>query len=180
MLRNISVIMENIENTNLVDDMECPICYDFMGGQIVVCQEGHSICQECYREMQKIKKCFCPICYGQILTRRNITLEKVSSKIKTLLEIKNNAVISREMSNKNYVEKEDFNCPEECGFCTDRLINLRVHLNQLHPTQITRIKCESTKECKSRKHRGGSCGTISKGKSKEEKDVTEDPKIWET
>ncbi|KAL1502092.1 hypothetical protein ABEB36_007289 [Hypothenemus hampei] len=91
---NINVIIKNMD-TSLIEYLECPICYDFMSGQIMICVKGHSICHECYRRMNEEGRFLCPTCHNGILGNRNITLEKVSSKIKALMEVNNNAVLCK-------------------------------------------------------------------------------------
>lgn len=64
-------------DAELLEELECPICSNYMISPIYICQGGHSICKEC---KQKIAKC--GFCESPIGTTRNFTLEKLSGLVK--------------------------------------------------------------------------------------------------
>lgn len=62
---------------NLLRELECPICQDYMLAPIYVCSLGHSICGDC-----KIKLKNCPTCLSEYGDTRNYTLENMLQLIK--------------------------------------------------------------------------------------------------
>lgn len=56
----------------LLKEIQCPACWEFMQGKIFMCKNSHSICTKC-REFVK----HCPSCRGDILDIRNLPLEKL-------------------------------------------------------------------------------------------------------
>lgn len=52
--------------------MECPICMDYMVAPIFVCSGGHSLCGNCYPNVQK-----CPMCSVPLGKTRNFALESL-------------------------------------------------------------------------------------------------------
>jgi len=68
--------MNNILSNDLLNELECPVCLDYMVPPIKMCQTGHSICQTC-----RSKLLSCPLCQKVFLEVRNISLENVIHKI---------------------------------------------------------------------------------------------------
>jgi E3 ubiquitin-protein ligase SIAH1 len=58
-------------------ELECPVCAEYMIPPITLCESGHNICSRCKPNLNK-----CPSCRQQLLTVRNLTLERITSKIK--------------------------------------------------------------------------------------------------
>lgn len=58
-------------------ELECPVCTEYMIGEIYLCINGHSICKNCIERVQPN----CPICRGLIADRRNFTLENIASAL---------------------------------------------------------------------------------------------------
>ncbi|XP_066157100.1 uncharacterized protein [Euwallacea fornicatus] len=69
------------KNTHLDEEMlselECPICSEFMVPPIYICPTGHSVCSVC-----KVKVNMCPSCRSPFGNGRNFTLEKLTLKVK--------------------------------------------------------------------------------------------------
>lgn len=63
-------------NQNLLDELECPFCHDYMVPPIFLCKGGHSIGGECVAKLKQ-----CPFCQQPIETTRNFTLEKLAARV---------------------------------------------------------------------------------------------------
>ncbi|CAG9818757.1 unnamed protein product [Phaedon cochleariae] len=60
----------------MLQELECPVCNEYMIPPIYICQAGHSICSEC-----KLKVANCPNCRSQFSGARNFTLEKLTTRV---------------------------------------------------------------------------------------------------
>ncbi|PSN36228.1 hypothetical protein C0J52_22803 [Blattella germanica] len=69
--------MQEMEELTL-NEIECPVCLEYMVRPIVLCISGHNFCGNCRKQMSD-----CPICKKHFFTR-NIALEEVASKIYVL------------------------------------------------------------------------------------------------
>lgn len=70
------VSVDSIEQ-DILCELECPICLEYMVPPIYQCQTGHSICGSC-----KIKVSECSLCKQPVQDIRNFGLEKITSRIK--------------------------------------------------------------------------------------------------
>lgn len=61
---------------DMLRELECPVCMDYIIPPIYQCSTGHSICGEC-----KLKISQCPTCFQEIGGSHNITLEKMVYQI---------------------------------------------------------------------------------------------------
>lgn len=61
---------------DIIPDLECPVCYEYMVPPITLCENGHNICKSC-----KPRLSFCPNCRGKLLAVRPIVLEKVIQRL---------------------------------------------------------------------------------------------------
>ncbi|GLV34697.1 seven in absentia [Carabus blaptoides fortunei] len=66
---------ENLEN--ILRELECPVCNEYMHFMIPMCVRGHSICSKCKQKCQ-----CCPVCKSSFGDSRNYTLEKLIVAIK--------------------------------------------------------------------------------------------------
>lgn len=57
--------------------LECPVCMDTMRSPILLCQNGHNVCNVC-----KLNLTNCPTCRAQFTGTRNLALEKLSQEIR--------------------------------------------------------------------------------------------------
>ncbi|XP_056631301.1 E3 ubiquitin-protein ligase SIAH1-like isoform X1 [Diorhabda sublineata] len=65
--------MENSLEKMLLEELSCPACYNYMSPPINQCQEGHSICHECFNQVK-----ICPTCRGKKSEScRNYSLEAI-------------------------------------------------------------------------------------------------------
>ncbi|KAK4879969.1 hypothetical protein RN001_008115 [Aquatica leii] len=58
----------------LYDIFTCPSCRNIMTPPIFMCDIGHSLCQNCYYNVEK-----CPTCRAAISARRNTAVERIQS-----------------------------------------------------------------------------------------------------
>ena len=62
---------------DLLEDLECPVCREYMTPPISICVSGHSICKTCRRKLKK-----CRMCTKTFTKSRNLALEKIIGKMK--------------------------------------------------------------------------------------------------
>lgn len=127
-----AVDIDNMED--LLQELECPVCCQYMNPPIYLCATGHSICGVCKPAVKA-----CPLCLDSILHSRNHILEKVSQHI--IFNCKYKDVGCTFLSTSNEIQKHgrdcDFNtckCPFEkscnckwSGRRMDVFRHLRVH-----------------------------------------------------
>ncbi|KAF5295248.1 hypothetical protein FQR65_LT19914 [Abscondita terminalis] len=58
----------------LLNEIECPVCNEYMTPPIFICPMGHSICSSCRPKIR-----ICPSCRSEIQDTRNFTLEKLTT-----------------------------------------------------------------------------------------------------
>ncbi|CAH0558759.1 unnamed protein product [Brassicogethes aeneus] len=66
-------IIADAMNTELLDELECPVCFFYMVPPIMQCEKGHSICKPCSLQVKE-----CPTCKNGIKDTQNFALEKIS------------------------------------------------------------------------------------------------------
>jgi len=54
----------------VLSDLECPVCMEYMVPPIELCTKGHNICSKCRQRVQH-----CPTCRSEFLETRNFVLE---------------------------------------------------------------------------------------------------------
>jgi hypothetical protein len=59
---------------DLLKELECPVCVEYMASPISMCENGHNICGTC-----KERLLGCPTCRGPFIYGRNINLEKIAA-----------------------------------------------------------------------------------------------------
>ncbi|CAH0550410.1 unnamed protein product [Brassicogethes aeneus] len=62
---------------DLLIELECPICTNYMSPPIRQCVVGHSVCETCRKKLKK-----CALCQGQFTDARNLTLESLAQKMR--------------------------------------------------------------------------------------------------
>lgn len=70
------ISVESIEE-DILSDLECPICFEFMVPPIYQCEIGHSVCGFCKSNVNE-----CPSCKQSIRGTRNFHLERITNRIK--------------------------------------------------------------------------------------------------
>lgn len=68
--------MEENMYSELLVELECPICTAYMTPPIRQCATGHSICEKCRKKLPK-----CPLCQGRFTEAKNLTLEALARKM---------------------------------------------------------------------------------------------------
>jgi Zn-finger nucleic acid-binding protein len=58
----------------LLEELECPVCLQYMASPIKMCENGHNICEGCKERLSE-----CPNCRGTFINVRNISLEKLAA-----------------------------------------------------------------------------------------------------
>ena len=58
----------------LLEELECPVCLEYMASPIKMCENGHNICGGCKERLAE-----CPSCRGTFINVRNIALEKFAT-----------------------------------------------------------------------------------------------------
>ena len=61
----------------LLGQLECPVCMKYMRPPIMLCENGHNVCNTCKQKLPH-----CPICRQQFLNTRNLALEKLARALK--------------------------------------------------------------------------------------------------
>ncbi|XP_060530513.1 uncharacterized protein LOC132704510 [Cylas formicarius] len=61
----------------MLSELECPVCNEYMVPPIFICPTGHSVCSDC-----KVKVGKCPSCRCDYAEGRNFTLEKLTTLVK--------------------------------------------------------------------------------------------------
>jgi len=59
---------------DLLKELECPVCMEYMSSPIKMCENGHNICGSCKERLSE-----CPSCRGTFINIRNITLENLAA-----------------------------------------------------------------------------------------------------
>lgn len=62
---------------NLLDELNCPVCFDYMQPPIRQCSKGHSLCNLCCNQLKR-----CPLCTSEFTEVRNLSLEALAARIK--------------------------------------------------------------------------------------------------
>lgn len=68
--------MEDALYSELLVELECPVCTNYMVPPIRQCSTGHSICQDCRKKLPK-----CPLCQSKFTESKNISLEALACKM---------------------------------------------------------------------------------------------------
>ncbi|KAJ3648216.1 hypothetical protein Zmor_020036 [Zophobas morio] len=69
--------MEEHLYDELLVELECPICTNYMSPPIRQCATGHSVCETCRKKLPK-----CALCQGKFTESRNISLEGLAVKMR--------------------------------------------------------------------------------------------------
>ncbi|XP_072382423.1 uncharacterized protein [Diabrotica undecimpunctata] len=72
-----SNMKNHVPDENLLAELECPVCNEYMVPPIYICGNGHSLCNECIEKVQS-----CPNCRSSLASKtRNFTVEKLTTKV---------------------------------------------------------------------------------------------------
>ncbi|KAL3284934.1 hypothetical protein HHI36_019066 [Cryptolaemus montrouzieri] len=124
----------------ILQELECPVCNDYMVPPIFICEAGHSICDSCNNKILT-----CPTCRSTMLKTRNFTLEKLTALVN--YPCKNRVtgcffVTSAEQI-KNHEEKcmmTTKTCILKCAW-TGNTMDMIIHLNEKHEVaQLNKVQ----------------------------------------
>jgi E3 ubiquitin-protein ligase SIAH1 len=137
---------ENLSQ-NLLIELECPVCLEYMLPPITLCKNGHDICGHC-----KPKLKHCHTCRGPILDMRSQALEKLARRLQYPCRFRKFgcAVIlnadkmtdhqqncPRIRFNCPMIEEKHTHCPWECSL-EDMMEHLKTeHGNRFHEVNGT-------------------------------------------
>lgn len=62
----------------ILNEIECPVCFEHMSPPIILCRRGHNLCHNCRKFISK-----CPVCKENFITN-NLALEAIADKIRLL------------------------------------------------------------------------------------------------
>ena len=62
---------------DLLRELECPVCMQYMVPPIKLCTNGHNICRKCRESIQR-----CPTCRAEFSEVRNLFLENIARRLK--------------------------------------------------------------------------------------------------
>ena len=61
---------------NLLNHLECPVCYELIRPPITMCVNGHNICNICKQQVSD-----CPKCKEEFVSARNLALEDLARQV---------------------------------------------------------------------------------------------------
>ena len=61
---------------SLLSELQCPVCMEYMVPPIILCVNGHNICEICSSKITA-----CPTCRDRILGTRGLSLEKLAREV---------------------------------------------------------------------------------------------------
>jgi hypothetical protein len=59
---------------NILEKLECPVCFDQFAAPVFLCSTGHDICGNCKRSANLEN---CPVCDSSVTEQRNYSLEHI-------------------------------------------------------------------------------------------------------
>ncbi|XP_050501200.1 uncharacterized protein LOC126881165 [Diabrotica virgifera virgifera] len=134
--KGLNQIVNNTLDENLLAELVCPVCIEFMVPPIYICESGHSICNRCV-ELVRI----CPNCRSSLTKKtRNFTLESVTTRVQ--YPCKNQEIGCGFLTTSDKIRMHEQNCDLEdspcvfnCGlkFRKPALFN---HVNEEHPDRV--------------------------------------------
>jgi E3 ubiquitin-protein ligase SIAH1 len=68
--------MENLSR-DVLRELECPVCMEYMLPPITICHNGHNICNSCKSKLDS-----CPTCNGEFTDIKNLSLENMCRIVK--------------------------------------------------------------------------------------------------
>lgn len=118
--------MDNLYEDLLVE-LECPICTNYMSPPIRQCATGHSICEDCRRRLPK-----CALCQGPFTESRNISLEGLAIKLRYPCINKNSGCNSKLAYNEREIHESQcsfkgYKCAMDGCFWSGKLEDISQH-----------------------------------------------------
>jgi len=128
--------MDNLSK-DLLLELECPVCMEYMLPPITMCENGHNICNSCKSRLDK-----CSSCRGKFTDIKNLSLETICRK--ALLPCKHAKNGCKDLFLVDAITKHQSECPYglyKCPFSCASLINcswegfiadMEVHIRNKH------------------------------------------------
>jgi E3 ubiquitin-protein ligase SIAH1 len=69
--------MSRALDEDLLKELECPVCVEYMVPPITLCTNGHNICSKCRETVQ-----CCPTCTAEFSETRSVALENIARRLK--------------------------------------------------------------------------------------------------
>ncbi|CAH0546010.1 unnamed protein product [Brassicogethes aeneus] len=129
---------------DILSELECPICQEYMYSPIFICASGHSFCSGCIQKMS-----ICPTCRCSLKNKtRNFSLEKIAAVTK--VPCRNEPVgCSFYSSVEKILEHEDncsfqvFTCFFNCNWKGDPE-NFMLHIRENHADKLFQMNTKYT------------------------------------
>lgn len=120
--------MDEAFQKNLLLELECPICTQYMAPPIRQCNTGHSICERCLGKLRE-----CPLCQSEFSQARNLSLESLAARLQYPCS-NAGCPVKLTLTNRDYHEKtcnfRNYKCPmENCGW-TGSLQDITKHWDE--------------------------------------------------
>ena len=146
--------IDQIDAKEILNNLECPVCYEYITPPVKQCLKGHLVCNECFPKLkasQDDPKPFegpcCPTCRGEMSQERNNAVEKIALLLKYPCRYLNfGCEETNKLSEKDEHEKNCqyslFQCPfhQKCTF-NRPLKDVETHLKATH--KVTPVKIQS-------------------------------------
>ena len=122
---------------SLLDHLQCPVCLDYMTPPIILCENGHKICNICDPKVNS-----CPTCRGRFSLTRNLALEDLTRHV--MYPCKYRSYGCKETFNYDKIAGHQASClytPQVCpvaklaiGTCswTGNYKDIKAHLKENH------------------------------------------------
>ena len=128
----------------LLKELECPVCLEYMASPIKMCENGHNICSSCKERLSE-----CPNCRGKFINVRNITLENLGAT--AIYPCKNREAGCEETFNVDGRNKHLSVCSYQSSKCPVNLIldfdcswagtlsDISAHIRDIHRRDIVEL-----------------------------------------
>jgi len=100
----------DITSRDVLEELKCPVCVEFMMPPIPMCQNGHNVCNTC---RQKVNQC--PTCKVEFLESRCWILENIIQKIKYRCQYYVNGCDF--VSTAQFIKSHEAECPDRPFNC---------------------------------------------------------------
>lgn len=131
---------------SLLNELECPVCMEYMRPPITLCGNSHNICNTCKPKVEQ-----CPTCTEPFTSMRNLTLEKLAEEVKYPCTYRKYGC--RETYNFNAIGEHQDSCQyapqicpvtkietETCGW-SGNFSEMKKHLGEAHENNCLPVSC---------------------------------------
>ena len=125
----------------LLQELECPVCMEYMVPPIMLCNNGHNLCCNCRITLDK-----CPVCRGPFLKVRNLSLENLAAE--TLYPCKNNQIGCTKLVTKGLASRHAAECTSDSHKCPfAKISNIRCSWTGPMDTVRTHVEIGHSGSC---------------------------------